>query len=155
MRASTQIPEAFIAEFVEACRQAGLADTPQRRVIYAALAASEDHPTAESVYLRVKPRVPRISLATVYRNLKLFAEAGIIEEVATGSSFARYDANRVRHHHLVCNGCGSVADHYSDDFDALGGPGQVIEGFEVHDLKVNVFGLCASCRAKAAKQTDS
>ncbi|HYB98683.1 MAG TPA: transcriptional repressor [Candidatus Limnocylindrales bacterium] len=147
------LPAAAADGFAQRCRAAGLADTPQRRVIYRCLAESLDHPTAEAVYLRVKPHLPKVSLATVYRNLKLFAEAGIIDEVATGSSLARYDANQDQHHHLICKSCGSVADYYDDRLDGAGvlTSAAVIDGFEVHGAKVNVFGLCSACRPSAAR----
>ncbi|HYC53592.1 MAG TPA: Fur family transcriptional regulator [Candidatus Binatia bacterium] len=139
------------AAFAQRCRAAGLADTPQRRVIYRCLAESHDHPTAEALYLRVKPMLPKVSLATVYRNLKLFAEAGIVDEVATGSSLARYDANQDQHHHLICKSCGSVADYYDERLDGARvlGTKSLLDGFEVHGAKVNVFGLCSGCRQSA------
>ena len=139
--------EAMQASFTRACRAAGIADTPQRRVVYRTLAESVDHPTAETLHTRVKQYLPRLSLATVYRNLKLFSKAGIIEEVATGSSYARYDANRETHHHLICRACGGVDDYYCEELARLGSRAADIDGFEVHDFKVNLFGVCRSCRA--------
>jgi len=149
-----------IAGFGKRCRAAGLADTAQRHLIYRCLAESVDHPTAEAVFLRVKAQLPKVSLATVYRNLKLFAEAGLIDEVATGRSLSRYDGNQARHHHLICKVCGGVADYYDDKLDTLAvvaGAG-AMGGFEVHDARLNVFGVCAQCgkgkdRAGAAMKT--
>ena len=66
------------ARFEAACARAGLAATEQRRLIYKALAESHDHPTAEAVFLEIRPKAPRLSLATVYRNLRLFAAAGLV-----------------------------------------------------------------------------
>lgn len=139
----------LLESFRDRCRGAGIADTQQRRVIYEVLAASNDHPTAEAVYERVKRRLPRLSLATVYRNLRLFVEAGLIEEVATALSFARFDANPGKHHHLICTSCHRVGDYYSDEFDALAGGKGSMDGFEVHDVKVSVYGLCPTCRKTA------
>lgn len=141
------------ADFAKACQAAGLAATPQRRLIYRILAESHDHPDAEAVCRRVRKLLPRVSLATVYRNLKLFAEAGIIAEVATPGAAARFDANRDRHHHLICTVCNRVVDFYSERIDGLRSASELREaagGFEVVDLKVNVYGLCASCRAAGA-----
>jgi len=143
-----------VAAFGGRCRAAGLADTPQRLLIYRCLAESVDHPTAEALFLRVKPHLSKVSLATVYRNLKLFAEAGLIDEVATGRSLSRYDGNQDRHHHLICKACGGVADYYDDKLDGLAvataaglARGLVAGGFEVHDVRLDVFGVCAACRA--------
>ena len=145
----TTPPETLIDEFARACTGAGIAPTPQRRLIYRVLAESHDHPDAEAVYQRVRAHLPRVSLATVYRNLRRFSDAGIIEEVATGGASVRYDANRHRHHHLVCNRCGRVSDFYSDRIDALRGDGDVARaaaGFDVEELKVSVYGVCSGCK---------
>jgi Fur family peroxide stress response transcriptional regulator len=140
--------------FAAACQQAGLAATPQRRVIYRVLADSRDHPNVETIHSRVHAILPRVSLATVYRNLKLFVQAGLVEEVATGQSQARYDANPARHHHLICTRCGGVSDTYSEQFDSLGSAAdRVVEGFEVHDFKVNLYGICVACQ-QATQQSD-
>lgn len=141
--------------FGAACREAGLAATPQRRVIFRVLADSRDHPSVETIHSRVHAILPRVSLATVYRNLKLFVQAGLVEEVATGQSHARYDANPLRHHHLICTRCGGVSDTYSEQFDSLGSAAdRVVEGFEVHDFKVNLYGLCVACQQEAQQSND-
>jgi Fur family peroxide stress response transcriptional regulator len=133
------------AAFDAACARSGLAATAQRRLIYRALARSCEHPTAESVYLMIRSQAPRLSLATVYRNLRLFAEAGIVDEVATSSSFARFDGNTRPHHHLICRECGSVADYYSKSLDEFAPSKSALDGFEVQSMKMNFFGVCASC----------
>jgi len=134
--------------FEAACARTGLAATAQRRLIYRALVESCDHPTAESVFLKIRSKAPRLSLATVYRNLRLFAEAGIVEEVATGSSFARFDGNTRPHHHLICRECGSVADYYSKSLDEFAPAKRSLDGFEVQSMKMNFFGICSSCSNK-------
>ena len=133
------------AAFDAACARTGLAATGQRRLIYRALAQSCEHPTAESVYLMIRSQAPRLSLATVYRNLRLFAEAGIVDEVATGSSFARFDGNTQPHHHLICRTCGAVTDYYSKSLDEFTPSKSALDGFEVQSMKMNFFGVCASC----------
>jgi len=139
--------------FQAACDRAGLAATDQRRLIYKALADSCDHPTAESVFLKIRARAPRLSLATVYRNLRLFADAGIVDEVATGSSFARYDGKTEPHHHLICKQCGSVTDYYSKSLDEFSPSKAALDGFEVQSMKMNFFGICASCSDKQPTTT--
>lgn len=143
--------EERVEAFGERCRVAGLADTSQRRIIYRCLAESLDHPTAESLFLRVKSHLPKVSLATVYRNLKLFAEAGLVDEVATGSSLSRFDANQDRHHHLICKRCSAVADYYDARLDEAATVGAAIDGFEVHAANVNVFGVCRTCASGSSR----
>ncbi len=146
-------PTSTDARFEAACARAGLAATEQRRLIYKALAESHDHPTAEAVFLKIRPRAPRLSLATVYRNLRLFAATGLVDEVATGSSFARFDANKDPHHHLICRKCGGVTDFYAPQLDRFDIPGSTLEGFEVVSMKMNCFGLCATCRDERHSRT--
>ena len=141
------------ARFEAACARTGLAATGQRRLIYRALAGSHDHPTAEAVFLKVRAEAPRLSLATVYRNLRLFADAGIVDEVATGSSFARFDANKDPHHHLICRKCGAVTDFYAPKLDHFEISGRTLDGFEIESMKMNCFGLCAACRGRGRTKT--
>ena len=146
-------PSDLDAAFSRACEQAGIAATEQRRAIYRALMETADHPTAETVYLRIRKRAPRLSLATVYRNLRLFAETGIIDEVATGASFARFDGNTRPHHHLICRKCGSVADFYSKSLDEFVPSRTGLDGFEIQSAKMNLFGVCASCGAARSRKS--
>jgi Fur family peroxide stress response transcriptional regulator len=137
--------------FAERCRQAGFAATAQRLLIYRCLATSYDHPTAEVLWSRVRNENSRVSLATVYRNLRAFADAGFIEEVATGASISRWDANEDDHHHLVCEGCGAVRDCYAGDLESLDllAPealaSQEILGFSIRSARINLFGRCEAC----------
>jgi Fur family peroxide stress response transcriptional regulator len=140
----------MLAAFPQRCTAAGLAATTQRRTVYECLARSLDHPTAEALYERVKGRLPGVSLATVYRNLRLFVAAGFVDEVATGASLSRFDANQTRHHHLICTVCGSVRDYYSDALDGMTAAVRPDERFEVREAKVNIFGHCADCRPPAS-----
>jgi len=72
----------------------------------------------------------------------------IVDEVATGSSFARFDGNTQPHHHLICRQCGSVADYYSTSLDGFTPSKGALDGFEVQSMKMNFFGICASCSDK-------
>lgn len=148
--ADLSIPsEARISVFPERCRSAGLEATAQRRVIYQRLAESHDHPDAETVWQRVREDLPKVSLATVHRNLRVFAEKGLIEEVPTGGSASRWDANDDEHHHLVCESCASVVDCYEGELDPGLGAGSEVGDFVVSRTRVNVYGLCPACRGQS------
>ena len=87
---------------IERCEAKGLRMTEQRRVIAQVLEESEDHPDAEVLYARACAVDPKISLATVYRTVKLFDEAGILDKLEFGDGRARYeDAERAHHDHLI------------------------------------------------------
>src|SRR5512144_998684 len=82
----------------------------QRDVVLEIVQSTMDHPTAAWVHRQARRRLPRISLATVYRNLKRLAEQGLIREIQAAGSASRFDGNTGRHYHVRCLGCGRVND---------------------------------------------
>lgn len=140
LRELTHQPE----RLADACRQVGLKATPQRLAVLKALLHAHDHPGPESVFRRVRRELPSISLATVYKSLDALEKAGLVDRVTPRSDGRRYDANRTPHHHLVCTGCGRIEDHQDDTL----APVLPVElgGFEARAVRVEVLGLCASCR---------
>ena len=94
--------------------------TPQRREVYNVLLSERDHPTASEVFIRAKKHMPSISLATVYRTVKLFEEAGILDKLEFGDGRARYeDAKRDHHDHLIDVVSGEVIEFVDPDIEAL------------------------------------
>ncbi len=94
--------------------------TDQRRVLARVVGAAEDHPDVEEIYARASAIDPRISLATVYRTVKLFEEAGILERVEFGDGRARYeDAERDHHDHLIDVSTGRVIEFVDPEIEAL------------------------------------
>jgi Fur family peroxide stress response transcriptional regulator len=138
-----------VAAFRQQCAALGVALTPQRLAIYAALAGDDSHPAADELFRRVKPRVPSLALGTVYRTLELFEAHGLIRRVHTLGDQARFDANRAAHHHLVCVRCRRVRDYESPALDALPLP-ETADGFRVLSHVTHLLGVCAACRAREA-----
>ena len=102
------------------CEGKGLRMTDQRRTIASALQASDDHPDVEVLYARASAIDPRISLATVYRTVKLFEEAGILDKVEFGDGRARYeDAERDHHDHLIDLTTGEVIEFVDEEIEVL------------------------------------
>jgi Fur family transcriptional regulator, peroxide stress response regulator len=136
--------QARMQRFPERCRAAGLKLTHQRSAIYGALAGTERHPSPEEVYEAVRPELPSISLATVYKVLDLFHRHGFLRKVSTEGQVARYDANMGAHHHLVCDACGRIQDVDSALPAGLESPLQ--SDFAVSHYDIIFHGLCADCR---------
>jgi Fur family transcriptional regulator, peroxide stress response regulator len=92
--------------------KAGLRCTPQRLAVYEQLSQSTEHPTAEDVYQAVRSRIPRISLATVYKALEALVAVGVAAKLTsgTGGARSRYDARRDLHYHFRCLRSGTVHD---------------------------------------------
>lgn len=102
------------------CAAKGLRMTEQRRVIARVLERSDDHPDVEELYARAVAVDPKISIATVYRTVKLFEEAGILDKLEFGDGRARYeDAERDHHDHLIDMNSGEVIEFVDPDIEAL------------------------------------
>lgn len=102
------------------CEARGIRLTEQRRVIAAVLEAAEDHPDVEALHARASAIDPRISIATVYRTVRLFEEAGLLERYEFGDGRARYeDAEREHHDHLIDMATGEVIEFSDPEIEAL------------------------------------
>jgi Fur family peroxide stress response transcriptional regulator len=132
------------------CSAAGLAATHQRYVIYRTLLESEDHPSPESVYERVRAEIPSISQATVYKNIHTFVDIGLLQEVNRLHQTNRLDANLDRHHHLICVCCQRVTDFYDDRLDEARALEESPGGFQVLNYQVEAYGVCPDCQAASA-----
>ena len=122
------------------------------RAVLEVIRATEQHPTAQEVYERVRQVRPRIGLATVYRILHQLAEQGLIKELGRGSDGSRYDARTQRHDHAVCIECGALLDIPLDmevPSDALQAAAQAT-GLELVSHEVRIYGRCPQCQAKRA-----
>ena len=133
------------------CRKAGVSVTPQRLAVYGALCESMDHPSPEVLHERLRPSMPTLSLATVYKTLHLFAELGVAREVSVaGDNSRRFDANGEKHHHLVCEECHAVVDLYDTTLDRVSIPKR-LEGFQPKSVHVQIVGVCADCGGSARR----
>jgi Fur family ferric uptake transcriptional regulator len=120
----------------------GLRMTGQRRTIADVLEQAEGHPDVEELYNRASSVDPRISLATVYRTVKLFEEAGILEKLEFGDGRARYeDAERDHHDHLIDINSGEVIEFVDEEIEAL--QERIAErlGYELRGHKLELYGV--------------
>jgi Fur family ferric uptake transcriptional regulator len=126
--------------------------TAQRRVILEELRQVDSHPGAEEVFTMVRRRLPRISLATVYRNLDVLAAAGAIARIDTGSSLKRFDGNAERHYHIRCIRCDRLVDamvEVQKDFEAHV---QSKTDFRILGHTLELTGICPRCEEQAAER---
>ena len=135
-------------QFRELAWKSGLAATHQRHVVYESVVASHGHRSPEQIYAAVRKRVPSISLATVYNNLRLFVEHGLLREVTPHASTLRVDGNLKPHHHLVCSRCKTVQDIEGDFINLKRISRQLPDGFDLSQPLFEVFGLSGRCSAK-------
>lgn len=120
--------------------------TSQRRVILEELMESKGHPTADELYERVKQRLPRISLGTVYRNLELLAAQGQIRKVELSGRQMRFDAGTEAHYHIRCIECGAIEDIAADLpwAEMIGNP----KDFRICGIRLEFLGHCPECDSK-------
>ena len=125
----------------------------QRVQILMALKRSCDHPTADMLYTRLRGENPNISLATVYRNLNMMADAGEIRRILFDDAKARYDANPAPHEHMQCLCCRKVFDCSPEFYHIM--QQQIFEqtGFLVTRHQLCLSGICPSCAAKQTYET--
>ena len=123
------------------CIEKGLRMTEQRRVIADVLSDSDDHPDAEEVYARAEKIDPKISLATVYRTLRLFGETGIIETHDFRDGRARYEAADNDHHdHLIDLTTGEVIEFVDEEIERLQERIAKKLGYELIDHRLELYG---------------
>jgi Fur family ferric uptake transcriptional regulator len=109
-----------MTDIIARCEARGLRMTDQRRVLARVIGEAADHPDVEEIHARAVRLDARISLATVYRTVKLFEEAGILERVEFGDGRARYeDAERDHHDHLIDVSTGRVIEFVDPEIEAL------------------------------------
>lgn len=127
---------------MERCEAKGLRMTGQRRTIATVLQESGDHPDAEELHARASAIDPGISIATVYRTVKLFEEAGILDRLEFGDGRARYeDAEREHHDHLFDMNSGEVIEFCDPDIEALQEKIAERLGYELRGHKLELYGV--------------
>jgi Fur family transcriptional regulator, ferric uptake regulator len=128
----------------------GLKSTTQRDSILDIFIKAGEHLSAEELYARVKKVHPGIGYATVYRTLKLFAEAGLAQERRFEDGFTRYEHTEsdTHHDHLICTQCGTIIEFENERIEALQQDVARKNRFKVRNHKLEIYGLCSACQKK-------
>ena len=121
----------------------------KRDAILTCLRATDTHPSAEDVHRMLQAEHPDISMATVYRNLSLFKEQGIIQSLGTVNGIERFDANIAPHVHFVCTGCDAVIDlHQIPVPMSLGTSVEDATGCRIEGCQLTFTGTCGTCNTQ-------
>jgi Fur family peroxide stress response transcriptional regulator len=142
-------PQARLDEMVARLREQGHRLTPQRMAALKVLATSEEHPSVEQIYERVKADFPMISLATVYKTVTLLKDMGEVLELGFSDGSNRYDGNRpYPHPHLICTECRNIVDSEIAILSEL--PQEVARrtGYRIVSHRLDFFGICPQCQEK-------
>ena len=119
----------------------------KREAILAKIRSTTSHPTAEWVYHELKGEIPDLSLATVYRNIRLFKEDGEILSVGTVNGQERFDGTTVPHGHFICTKCNAVIDFTPPKEDATLRSCLEDSGLQVDRIELVAYGTCKACVA--------
>jgi Fur family transcriptional regulator, ferric uptake regulator len=132
---------------------AGRPVTTQRSLLLDIIRQAERHLDADELYQRARVKEPRISLATVYRNLKLFKELGLVAENDLGETHSHYEMKgKAEHHHLVCLGCNRVIEFKSSFIAKVVAKTQQENGFDVTSVQLKIEGYCRKCQQEKKKE---
>ena len=132
----------------------GLKSTRQRSLIIDIFFEMHGHLSVEDVWSRVRQDDPRVSVATVYRTMKLLAESGLAHARNFGDGQTRYEpaVGREHHDHLICTRCGTIIEFENDQIERMQDAVARRHGFKVTSHKMELYGLCKSCQ-KAAEHS--
>lgn len=119
--------------------------TTQRQIILDELLKVTSHPTANEVYDMVRKRLPRIGLGTVYRNLELMAETGMILKLEVGGTQKRFDATIQPHYHVRCMECGKVDDIDIPLQQDINETAEKASHYQILGHHIEFTGLCMDC----------
>jgi Fur family transcriptional regulator, peroxide stress response regulator len=118
----------------------------QKTAILRVIQGTHSHPDAEWIFGQVKKEIPNISLGTVYRNLKILKEAGVIREVYTAGEMGHFDGKSAKHYHFRCDRCGEIYDLDEKVDKAIEDRVARKTGFQVTDHDLELSGLCINCQ---------
>lgn len=131
----------------------GLKQSRQRDAIAEAFFATPGHVSAEELVERVRTGERRVSVATVYRTLKLLGESGLATPRDFGEGQTRWESavGRSHHDHLVCRGCGDIVEFANDEIERLQARVARHHGFVVHSHRLELYGICGRCGRSSAR----
>ncbi len=140
----TEEQEVFLAHI----QKKGLKRTAQRDLILDVFLGTEEHLSSEDLYRLVHKEDSTVGQTTVYRTLKLLAEAGLAREVRFGDGLTHYEHNyKHQHHdHMICSNCGKIIEFYSAELEAIQDAMAAKHKFEVEQHLLRIIGICADCR---------
>ena len=132
---------------VDELKNLGYRLTPQRLMIASAIENSHDHISAEEIYSQVLGKYPNVNISTIYRTLELLEQLGLVTETDLGGGRVRYHpADKGRHHHLICQDCGTVVNLDETALSPL--KDALLREYDfIADLRhLGIFGRCIKCR---------
>lgn len=136
---------------IDTLKQSGVRITPQRHAVLEYLLSAKTHPTADEIYKALEDKFPNMSVATVYNNLRILKELGLVRELTYGDDSSRFDSNTDEHYHIICDECGKIVDFHYPTLDEIESLAEKVSGFEISYHRMELYGKCETCSAKQAQ----
>jgi len=127
-------------------REKGLKVTSQRLAIYKFILSRKDHPTAEQIYQELRNEYPTISLGTIYKNLNLLKDLGLIQELGFKEGSVRYDPDMEIHVNMVCSNCGKISDYKTENVEKLWNTLILDLGIKPIGQRIDIYYECDDCK---------
>ncbi|MGE7999113.1 peroxide-responsive transcriptional repressor PerR [Lysinibacillus sp. NPDC093190] len=143
--------ETHLQDALDTLKTTGVRITPQRHAILEYLIQTMAHPTADEIYKALEGKFPNMSVATVYNNLRVFREVGLVKELTFGDASSRFDFVTNDHYHMICECCGTIVDFHYPGLDEIEHFASQVTGFDVHSHRLEIYGTCPSCKGVSAK----
>ncbi|QBP40382.1 MULTISPECIES: peroxide-responsive transcriptional repressor PerR [Paenisporosarcina] len=143
--------EVHLRDALDTLKSTGVRITPQRHAILEFLIQSMIHPTADEIYRALEDKFPNMSVATVYNNLRVFRESGLVKELTFGDSSSRFDFVTIEHYHIICDSCGKIVDFHYPGLDEVEQLASHLTGFQVNSHRLEIYGSCPTCISQATK----
>nr|WP_093046584.1 peroxide-responsive transcriptional repressor PerR [Thalassobacillus cyri] len=144
------VSEKRLQEAIVTLKDSGVRITPQRHAVLEFLLNSMTHPTADEIYKALEGKFPNMSVATVYNNLRVFKDIGLVRELTYGDASSRFDCNTTEHYHVICESCGKIVDFHYPSLDEVESLAEQVTGFDVSNHRMEVYGICSDCQTKNA-----
>lgn len=141
-----------LKQAIQHLKETGVRITPQRHAILEYLVQSMTHPTADEIYRSLEHKFPNMSVATVYNNLRVFKEVGLVKELTYGDASSRFDFTTSDHYHVICEECGKIMDFHYPGLDDVEQLAAHVTGFDVTHHRMEVYGYCPDCKKKESVQ---
>ncbi len=130
-------------------------NSKQRQAVLTAIERHGGHLTADQIHALVRREFPRLSLGTVYRNLRVLIAQGSVRELKVGSAFSYFELAAESHYHLICRVCGHIADAevpFDQQLTGLLQGTRQVSGFQLEDHRLDFIGVCLACQKKSGRR---
>lgn len=144
------VSQEHLKDALDTLKDSGIRITPQRHAILEYLIDAMTHPTADEIYKALEGKFPNMSVATVYNNLRVFREVGLVKELTYGDSSSRFDFTTHDHYHVICENCGKIVDFQYPGLDEVEHFASHVSGFNVSHHRLEIYGVCPDCARKEA-----